>query len=380
MDYSQIRKYTKSILAAQNIDPNNIEAKYWLYYDETNNIKKFRINENGNTNVPSDTIFVLGGLEGCGGILLEELKKIFKLQNNISEVKSHHIYHGSFADCLKSTKLETFLDLLINKGWHIHFQSLNLFYWSIVDILDSINGFSSQGSKIYDLKAVLYRIAKRRQDEMILLMFKYSYPDIKNTESLKEFFHELTTLVMSTSIEEYSSFINNSYFNSLKMELLKWLYLGINQTEAVFIQHEQELELLKELSECYRYEIYTWKNSELIMDNESDIISSIEKFDIELDGERVNNYKFVESTDNTMVQLSDIAVGIISKYLKFIDQEGYNLPTVVRTKFDERQMRIFIKLNRLLRQSRDFNPVFFHQTTSIEYNGLLNRYIDEFYQ
>lgn len=380
MDYTSIREQTKLILASQNIDPNCIEAKYQLYYDETNNIKKFRLNENGNTNVPSDTIFVLGGIEGCGDISLEELKKIFKLQNNISEVKSHHIYHGSFADCLKSTKLETFLDLLIDRGWHIHFQSLNLFYWSIVDILDSINGFNSQGSKIYDLKATLYRIVKCRQDEMLQLMFKYSYPDIKNEESLKQFFHELITLVITTSIDDYLNIRSHNYFDSLKMELIKWLCYGLNQSEAIFIQQEQELVLLNELTEFYRSEIYTWDNSELTIDNESDIVSSIEKFDIELNGEIVHNYKFVESTDNTMVQLSDVAVGIISRYLKFIDQEGYNLPIAVKSTFDERQMRIFIKLNRLLRDSRDFNPVFFHQTTSIEYNGLLNRFIDNFYQ
>lgn len=380
MDYTLIREYIKSILASQNINPINIEAKYQLYYDETNNIKKFRINEYGNTNVPSDTIFVLGGIEGSGVISLEELKKIFKLQNNISEVKSHHIYHGSFSDCLKSTKLEAFLDLLIDKGWHMHFQSLNLFYWSIVDILDSINGFSSQGSKIYDLKATLYRIVKCRQDEMVQLMFNYSYPDIKSAESLKQFLQELITLVITTSIEDDVNIRYHSHFNSLKIELVEWLCQGMNQSEAIFIQQEQELVLLNELAELYRCEIYTWKNSELTIDNESDIISSIEKFNVELNGEMVHNYKFVESTDDTLVQLSDVAVGIISRYLKFVDQEGYNLPIVVKSTFDERQMRIFKKLNQILKASRDFNPVFFHQTTSIEYNGLLNIFIDKFYQ
>lgn len=70
-------------------------------------------------------------------------------------------FYGVFADCLKSERLERFLDLLIENDWHIHFNSLNVLYWSIVDILDSIDGFASQiPTNIYMFKALFYRVMK----------------------------------------------------------------------------------------------------------------------------------------------------------------------------------------------------------------------------
>lgn len=56
---------------------------------------------------------------------------------------------------------------------------------------------------------------------------------------------------------------------------------------------------------------------------------------------------------------------------------GHRLDAVV-TEFNDVQKENFRKLNKILKESRDFNQVFFHQTTSIEYHGLLNDCIDKY--
>lgn len=372
MDYTYIRELIKVRLVADGINPICIDEQYQLYYDETNNIKKFYINEESSlTNVSADTIFVLGGLEGSGHISLNELKELFRLQDNIKEIKSKHIYNGSFTDCLKSDRLQTYLDLLDSKAWHIHFQSLNLMYWSIVDILDSIVDFRKQAPESSNLlKALLYRVVKANLNLIIRLMIKYNYPDIKGKDDLLSFFMELYAL---TSEYEIGGSLELNY---LKDELLRYLEAGSKQKEAIFIQNEQRLRLLDTLSCFYFQELYIWKNSNLIMDNESDIITDLDNMVISIDGEQINNYVFVDSKDNTMVQLSDVAVGIVSKYLLFIDKEGTNLPNVVEKSFNEKQLRNFITLNKILQNSRIYNPVFFNQVTSFEYHSLLNKYID----
>ena len=114
IDYTDIRKAMKMSVRAQDISSSVIDMYLMLYYDETNNIKKFKLNEEKHKfNVPADTIFVLGGIEGEGTVNIEDLKSLFNLQDSVQEVKSHHIYNGVFADCLKSERLERFLDLLI---------------------------------------------------------------------------------------------------------------------------------------------------------------------------------------------------------------------------------------------------------------------------
>lgn len=66
-----------------------------------------------------------------------------------------------------------------------------------------------------------------------------------------------------------------------------------------------------------------------------------------------------------MIQMSDIAVGIVAKYLQTIDQLDTDFSIEIDA-YDTKQTRIFKKLNNWLLTSREFNPVFFHQVTSIK--------------
>ena len=88
MDYTEVREMTINI---SGFDPRFFDANYTLYYDETNNTKRFIIRENC-FNVDANTHFVLGGIEAHNDITFDELKNLFQLQKNVIEVKSHHIY------------------------------------------------------------------------------------------------------------------------------------------------------------------------------------------------------------------------------------------------------------------------------------------------
>ena len=258
IDYTDIRKAMKMSVRAKDISSSVIDMYLMLYYDETNNIKKFKLNEEKHKfNVPADTIFVLGGIEGEGTVNIEDLKSLFNLQDSVQEVKSHHIYNGVFADCLKSERLERFLDLLIENDWHIHFNSLNVLYWSIVDILDSIDGFASQiPANIYMFKALFYRVMKSNLSSFFDLVLKYRYPNI-DSQDITAFMKDLIFMCKSYN---FSS-------GDAESGLIEWLEMGSRQKELVFVQDEEELVMLTELSLLYRSEISTWINSRLIMDN-----------------------------------------------------------------------------------------------------------------
>ena len=118
------------------------------------------------------------------------------------------------------------------------------------------------------------------------------------------------------------------------------------------------------------------------MDNEIDIIYDFKKNPVAVDGKILNNYIFVDSKTDTMVQLSDVAVGIVSKYLYFIDQHGTESEKIISGSFNENdtenQLKVFRKLNTVLKKSRDFNPLFFNQQTSLGYHGLLNVLVNKY--
>lgn len=372
MDYSQLRSGIKIILQMQKINPNMIDNKYTLYYDETDNLKKFYLDEQGKPNVENDPIFVLGGLEGKSDEDLEYHKNLFNLQNNIQEIKSKYLTKTSFEDTLNHKSLGKYLDLILSKEWHAHFVSLNFRYWSLVDILDSINYFKELNYELQnEIKAVLYRISQIQGEYFYRFLAKYNYPDINDGNQLHQFFIELKYIVDITKLNHLP--FSSDRKNFLMLTLLK----GAQQEEAIFLQHNIPLMLLEELTEWYRTEIYTWKNCELVFDNENDIIKNINESEIILDGEPLKNYRFVDSKNEIMVQLSDVMVKLISQYLKFIDKYNSNVPENV-SKLNERQAENYYKLNRILYDSREFNPVFFHQTNSIIQNGLFNYYIEKY--
>jgi len=94
-------------------------------------------------------------------------------------------------------------------------------------------------------------------------------------------------------------------------------------------------------------------------------------------GSRMTNYQFVDSKTSTLIQLSDIFVGVIARYHKFIDYYGDGCEEIINS-FDENQLRRFKKLNALLCGSRDFNPLFVHHIDSIEMNAKYNYLIEKY--
>lgn len=363
MDYTKIRDINKSILITQNIDPSFIDVSTTLYYDETGNIKKFIVREES-FNVDADTHFVLGGIEGHIDLKFEDLKKRFEIQqSNTKEIKSKHIYKGSFEWCLRSAKLEIFLDLILEKELHIHFQSLNILYWSIVDILDSIEA-AADSHLIFELKAMLYRVAKNDIQSTAKLFYDYGYPDLKTAVDLKNFINGLIRLC-----KQYVKVCPLQQKSLLEL-LIQNLIKGSKQNTAIFIQDENENILLKELTDFYEAEIYKYINCNLIFDNESDIINVINKRKYIINDQELSNFKFIDSESNVMIQLSDIFVGIMAKYLHAIDVNIDNLTNYING-FDEIQYRRFCKLNKIIKSSMDYNPTFIHQISSIELHNTL---------
>lgn len=363
MDYTEIRNINKTILCVQNIDPSLIDISSTLYYDETGNIKKFVVREDS-FNVDADTHFVLGGIEGHIDLEFEDLKQRLKVQQSITkEIKSKHIYKGPFECCLKSAKFETFLDLILEKELHVHFQSLNILYWSVVDILDSIEA-AVNSPLIRELKAMLYRVAKYDIQSTANLFYDYGYPDLKTAADLKNFMNGLISLC-----EQYVK-VCPSQQKTLIMFLIHILQEGYKQDKATFIQNEAEKMLINGLTNFYEVEIYKYINCNLIFDNESDIVNVINKRKYVIENKELSNYKFVESNSDVMIQLSDIFVGIMAKYLHAIDVNIDNLTNYIN-RFDKEQYRRFCKLNKIIKSSIDYNPTFIHQITSIELHTTL---------
>ena len=116
------------------------DDRYTFYYDETNNIRKLYLTETG-FNVTKHDNFVIGGIvlkEGQEIRDITSLRDELRIQKTAAEIKLKHIATGSFEEILASPKMGVVLAWLIDHGIYIHFSNINILYWSILDIVESI--------------------------------------------------------------------------------------------------------------------------------------------------------------------------------------------------------------------------------------------------
>ena len=372
MDYTNIRDIGIAWAKTKcSVDPKLFDTTDTLYYDETDNIQKFRIKDNG-FNVAADSHFVLGGVSTKESISFEELKNAwgFKNDNNILEIKSTNksVFKGDFADILKSGKLLNFLKLLQDRNCHVHFYNLNILYFSLVDIIDSIN---DQKLIQYtdDLKTMLYIIVKNDLEKSTSILYKYSYPNIKDGDCR----HFITDII---------SLIENQYKSCSKhkpcAQLLKHhLQKGLTQQKLVFIQDNEDNEPIERIADFYLQKIYMLPLATHIFDNEVGVKEFFNNNPVEINGKLIENYSFVDSKDVVMVQVSDLVVAILKRYFKFVDRETSLVLSDIG-QFSDTQNNSFKFLNKILKESLDYNPVFFHHSTNLlEYQNfvaLVNRY------
>jgi hypothetical protein len=359
IDYQiqEIRKTTKML--AQNAD---FDASYTFYYDETNNLKKFYVREN-DFNSSFTANFVLGGLVHKGSAPnVQKLIESFKLQKTVKEVKFKHIANGEFLDCLKSKKLQLFLQFLNDNDIFVHYSSLNVFYWAIVDIVDSAIVNSEAAMQLdptfaNHLKNDLYKLSRLEIDSVIELFYNYEYPNIKSGKVI-QFIEDLTSL--------FDGYIDSAEYH-FGLESLRQILKEAKKAESLpFIMEEEDFILLKDLSHFYLRPIYLFKNSTHILDNEDSISEIFQDYRI-LDGDyEIKNYSFVDSQSNSMVQLSDVFVGLIGKFKNYIN---CNSSTQILTDLDSLSEFQTTNLNLLISiidKSENENLGFLHNTDSFE--------------
>ncbi len=366
IDYeiSEIRMFSK--IVAPKAD---FESSFTFYYDETNNIKMFYVREN-DFNYTFTANFVLGGIVHLGKAPnVQPIIDSFKLQKTTTEVKFKHIASGQFLDCLKSEKLKQFLQFLKDADLYVHYSSLNILYWSLVDIVDSaiVSSEAAQqlGSEFSNhLKNDLYKLSRLEIDAVIDLLYRYEYPNIKS-EFIFQFIEELISI--------FNRYINTHEFQFGLASLRQILNEAKKKGSLPFIQDEDNYILLKDLSHFYLRPIYLFKNSKHIFDNEDSISETLKDYKI-LDCENeIKNYTFVDSKSEQLIQLSDIFVGLMGKLTNYLNTSSREIiDNDFRTLTPTQQKNIDLLIE-VIDKSHNKNIGFLHNIDSFEEMSKMDR-------
>lgn len=340
----------------------DFDSSFTFYYDETNNIRKFYVRKE-DFNSPFESNFVLGGLVYQGAAPnLNPLFEGLNLQKSIKEVKLKHIAKGEFLECLASKNLKYFLKYLRDNSLYVHYSSINILYYSLVDIVDSAILSSEAAMKLGEqfarlLKNDLYKLAVLEIDSIIDIFYKYEYPNIKK-DSVESFIEEITFL-----IEKHAQ---DPEFHFGLQALRRLLKEAKKKKSLAFIMDEKDFILLADFSVFYLRQIYLFKNSNHIFDNEESIAEHLNNIELKDGQDTVKPYSFMNSHGDLFIQASDIFVGLIGKLSRFINTNSLHEITEQLKTLTEMQRENFRLLLEIIKHSDDKNIGFFHSVESIE--------------
>lgn len=350
----------------------NNQTKYVFYYDESNNCRKFWVDDSKqqfNTDYTAD--FVLAGLvkkeEDTVDVSLESFRKPLKLQGNVEEIKFKKLYaKGDFLQCVKEKRLFETLLWIDKSPFYIHYTNVNNLFYTLVEIFDSIvkpDEISEFGYNYFKMKSVFYYMFKGKADELQILMFKYKYPNIQR-EDVERFCNELLFLLGSRrEMKEEEKFLAGMLARASKSD------------ELVFLHDNDDYIMQENYAEFYADPIRKYQKSTHIFDEET-TVQDIVKRQIAQGENMADNFKFVKSETDIFVQLSDVVAGILGKLFKYINSTSVNQRRKDIEGLSKIQIDNILLIDKLRMEANRENPGFLHSVAPLDEVGILDRFFE----
>lgn len=327
-----------------------------FYYDESNNIRKLWLDED-DFNAPVDNDFVLGGVMHIGqpqNANVDELKNHLRLQKSANELKFKHISKSKdFLGCLSEPKVKLFLQWLYQSDLYVHYSNVNNLYFAVVDIIDTIDE-SAFAPFIFQIKNELYKIASANYQDFYKLLVRYNYPNV-TSDNITTFFQQII------------DFIDDIDEPTFEMELLRQcLKQGRKQNELIFLQDNPERTIIDNYFSFYLRPVGVFINAHHTFDNEYSIESQFEKFELYYGKSKADNYSFIDSKNNLLIQVSDCIVGLLGKYYTYINRishkEAYEMFNAI-TPVQKSTLTVFAQV---IKKSEDLSKLLLHSSESLD--------------
>jgi hypothetical protein len=346
------------------------DAEYVFYHDETNNIKKLHLSEQG-LNVTEPGFFVLGGVvheDSPRQLDLAPLREAMRIQASADEIKLKHVAKGDFLDILTSPKLAIFLQWISENGLFVHYHALDPLYWSLVDIMDSIlyrlNDARFTQHHI-PLKADLTALLRANLPETTSLFYQYNYPDLA-AEKRRPFLNEFIAM-----LERSDDVLPE--FNSMMLKGV--LQAGCNLPSLDFIEGVTPHLLIESFSGFYLTRIAVFKHSIHILDMEDSIHDELEATPLVSGGKPVRNYRFADSKSERGIQVSDIIVGLIGKMYSYFAETKRDDIAAARAGLSGTSIKNAELLRDLIDASHEANIAFLNHVASISEIDKMNIFL-----
>lgn len=349
-----VEEQKKIVYELNGIEPFDEEMTF--YYDESGNCRKFYLTDTGfnDTNAMKGD-FVLAGIAHEGKefeIDLSALYEALDYKDGQKELKFKHLYHNSkdFISFIGSKRVTVFLEWLVKSGLYIHYSALNNLFYSLVDIVDSLWETHPQCIiYIWEIKSALYDFVIQHQDEVIDILIKNTYPDVKDASA---FCNELCAL-----IREYND--ENEYDAGFYLELFRQMLKTAGKVNRLpFIQENEPNVLITEYYLFYLERCEIFSKSTHIFDEEPEIQKKLSNIRLYEDGKLLNHWQFVKSHKKIYIQISDMVAGLLRKLFMFLDENPIGEVQSLALSLNDKQIDNFSILWVLISKSDEKSPLF----------------------
>jgi len=259
---------------------------------------------------------------------------------------------------LTSTKLRTVLSWIIEHGIMIHYSSVNIIYWAIVDIIDSIlseDGFASYHLHQQALKNELYRLANLDKALFLALLKRHGYPDIQPSRTA-DFVADIDVFLNAFSPED-------DRLPALMLKSLMKKSAALPEL-ACLLDNEEDM-LIDGFHGFYTRPVVLFKNAVHIFDREIEVEKKLSDTTFK-DGDRDVSFRFSDSKSEPGIQIADIVTGFLGKYQCFV--EDHSLPELMRrrSEWNQTQAENFGLLTKLIDISDAASNAFIFRSTAMD--------------
>ncbi|MDZ4201918.1 MAG: hypothetical protein U1C96_07220 [Gallionella sp.] len=336
-----------------------LDEEYAFFYDETNNIRKFWIRDDGFNEQPKN--FVLGGIvhkKSESLIGLDELVTSLHIQKSAKEIKFNQLATGSYLGVLNSKKIKTLLEWLIANGVFIHYTNFNILYWSLVDIVDSLwddPELRQYMSYVMHIKSELFNLANADLDRLVLILKKYRFPNVQRNAG-SAFMTEFSCLLESVSEKPQSD---------ISKLVIYMVRKAANLPELPFIVDNEDDVLIKSFDMLFQRPLYIYPTSSHTFDNETEVREALGNTQVEYKGKFVE-YSFVDSLDCIETQLSDGICGLLGSHFNFLEEHSVEKLIEIKKYLNPVQRQTLSLLRKLIDVSDAQSNGFMHRISPMD--------------
>lgn len=332
-----------------------------LYYDETNNYRKFSIDskKDGYVNDPRVLFndFIIGGiaLPPNTDLDISGLRDALCIPQNV-ELKAKHLFStGDFLYDAGGKRILAFLRWLTNTPALIHYFCSNNIYDAVIEVVDkSIENDYSMNTIPFHLrmKDQLYDLVEKNPVDFLSILCKYRYPEV-DSDWEGSFCKEVVSF-----IENHGCCCESEGFY---LELLRQNLKAASRIETQStLNFGKEGEIISDYSAHYWGVMMDSPGAMHVFDHEVQIERRLEEIALKSHGKDYELYRFVDSRKCPLVQIADLTVGLLGRMFNWMDGLAPDECKEIVSGLKSNQLEAFYLINNLIDRTDEFCPHLIH--------------------